>query len=168
MKKKKLIKNMTVFGMLIALTVVLIMSLRFPIPFSSGAYIHLGDVFIYLGATLSPLGGFLIGSIGMAISDLVIGAVHYSIVSLIIHGLQGLAFAYLYNKKLNKATVFQFFLGAFIVGLITIVPGYYFFDIIFYGNLFIPLIGLLTNIIQVFVSSFIAAIILKSFKTLVK
>ncbi|AMP21172.1 hypothetical protein AZF37_08380 [endosymbiont 'TC1' of Trimyema compressum] len=61
--KKISIKNMAVFGTLIALIVVSIMILRFPIPFPPGAYIHLGDAFIYLGAILGPLGGFLVGGL---------------------------------------------------------------------------------------------------------
>lgn len=92
------IKNMAIFGTLIALIVVSIMVLRFPINFPPGAYIHLGDAFIYLGAILGPLGGFLVDGIGTAIADLIVGAAHYSIASLVIHGLQGLIFAYLYKK----------------------------------------------------------------------
>nr|WP_245612101.1 hypothetical protein [endosymbiont 'TC1' of Trimyema compressum] len=88
--------------------------------------------------------------------------------SLIIHSLQSLLFAYLYSRKLSKGTAFQFFLGAFIVGLITVVPGYYLFEAVLYGSLITPLIGLLTNSIQVFASSLVATIILKPFKLLAK
>ena len=162
------IKNMAIFGILIALIVVSIMVLRFPIPFPPGAYIHLGDAFIYLGAILGPIGGFFVGGIGTAVADLAVGAAHYSIASLVIHGLQGLLFAYLYKNKLSKGTNFQFFLGAFIVGLVTVVPGYYIFEAVLYGSFITPLIGLLTNAIQVLAGSIVATITLKPFKLLVK
>lgn len=71
-------------------------------------------------------------------------------------------------KKLSKGTAFQFFLGAFIVGLITVVPGYYIFEAVLYGSLITLLIGLLTNVIQVLAGSIVATIILKPFKLLAK
>lgn len=159
------IKNMAIFGTLMALVVVSILILRIPTP---QGYIHLGDTFIYLGAILGPLGGFLVGGVGTALADLIAGFPQYAIASLVIHGIQGLLFALLYRKKLVKGTAFVFFLGAFIIGLITVVPGYYIFEAVLYGSLITPLIGLFTNAVQVLAGSLVATLVLKPFKVLVK
>jgi len=77
--------------MLIALTTVFTLLVRIPIPATQG-YINFSDVATYFsGFSFGPLVGGLAGGVGAAIADLLGGYGQFAPLSLLAHGLQGLA-----------------------------------------------------------------------------
>lgn len=148
-------KRIAVGAILIALVIVSIFFLKIP---TFTGYIHLGDTFIYLGAMLGPGLGFLIGGISTAVADLAAGYPSYALWSLFIHGAQGLLFA-LYYRSIKDITKVKFILGAFIIGLCTVVPGYYLAESLMYGSFASSLVGIPLNSLQVLVGSILSGLI---------
>jgi uncharacterized membrane protein len=96
---------------------------KVPIP-ATGGYVHLGD----LGATFAALAfgpwlGFLIAGGGMAIADLIGGYAIYAPGTLVIHGLQAVAIAYLGQRR----KTWMMFVAAAVGGLI-VVGGYFLYQ----------------------------------------
>jgi uncharacterized membrane protein len=79
-------------AILTALTAVLTLLVRIPVPATKG-YFNLGDTVIYFTAfTIGPLSALLSGGLGTALADL-IGFPTFAPISLFVHGLQGLVAA---------------------------------------------------------------------------
>jgi uncharacterized membrane protein len=96
---------------------------KVPIP-ATGGYVHLGD----LGATFAALAfgpwlGFLIAGGGMAIADLIGGYAIYAPGTLVIHGLQAVAIAYLGQRR----KTWMMLVAAAVGGLI-VVGGYFLYQ----------------------------------------
>lgn len=96
---------------------------KVPVP-ATGGYVHLGD----LGATFAALAfgpwlGFLIAGGGMAVADLIGGYAVYAPATLIIHGFQAVAVAYLGQRR--KSWIM--FVAAGVGGLI-VVGGYFLYQ----------------------------------------
>jgi len=96
---------------------------RVPIP-ATGGYVHLGD----LGATFAALAfgpwlGLLIAGGGMATADLIGGYAIYAPGTLVIHGLQAVAIAYLGQRR----KTWMMFVAAAVGGLI-VVGGYFLYQ----------------------------------------
>ena len=83
-------KKLVWCAMLAALTCVSTAWISFPIGMIPGAYIHAGDAVIYLAAyLLGPLPGAIVGAIGSAGADLMLGAYLYVIPTFVIKGILG-------------------------------------------------------------------------------
>ncbi len=81
--------RVSMVAVMTAVTFVLTVLPRVPIPFTNG-YIHLGDAAIYFTAvTFGPLTAMICGGLGTALADLV-GYPQWTLISLVAHGLQGL------------------------------------------------------------------------------
>jgi uncharacterized membrane protein len=96
---------------------------KVPIP-ATGGYVHLGD----LGATFAALAfgpwlGFLIAGGGMAVADLIGGYAIYAPATLVIHGFQAVAVAYLGQRR----KTWMMFVAAAVGGLI-VVGGYFIYQ----------------------------------------
>lgn len=96
---------------------------KVPVP-ATGGYVHLGD----LGATFAALAfgpwlGFLIAGGGMAVADLIGGYAVYAPATLIIHGFQAVAVAYLGQRRKSWIR----FVAAGVGGLI-VVGGYFLYQ----------------------------------------
>lgn len=96
---------------------------KVPVP-ATGGYVHLGD----LGATFAALAfgpwlSFLIAGGGMAVADLIGGYAIYAPGTLVIHGLQAVAVAYLGQRR----KTWIMFVAAGVGGLI-VVAGYFFYQ----------------------------------------
>lgn len=113
------------------------------IPMGNG-YIHLGDSFIYLAASILPAPyAAACAAIGGALSDTLTGYHIYILPTLIIKPLNALCFSNKGSKILNKRNL----LGAVLSGIITIV-GYYIVEVILYGNWIAQLATIPAGLIQ--------------------
>ncbi|HAT54391.1 MAG TPA: ECF transporter S component [Lactobacillus sp.] len=137
------LRRLTVTAMLIALTVVISRIFIIPIPMTHGN-INLSDAGILIAAMVfGPREGAIVGGLSGLLLDLLSGYGQYMFFSLIIHGLEGLIAGKAHFKDTKKEKII--FL---IVGLLTMVTGYFIADTILYSNVYTGLIGIPTNIVQ--------------------
>jgi uncharacterized membrane protein len=123
---------------LIGLSAVVTLTIRIPIPATTG-YFNIGDVFIVLaGLWLGPLAGLVVGGIGPAIAD-AIGFPQFILATAITKGCEGFIVGLIARnaKSLFRPTI------AAIVGGIVVVVGYFVFEAYIYPFLakFIPFFG---------------------------
>ncbi len=89
-------------SVLTAVTAVFTLLIRIPIAPTRG-YINLGDVAIFFTAfTFGPITALISGGLGTAIADLLSGYAQWAPISLVIHGLQGLAAGLIVRKHIIK------------------------------------------------------------------
>ncbi len=92
-------KNITVYALLIALTVALSLTVLIPVPATNG-FVTLCEAGIYTTASLfGPLGGLTVGAASGLLIDLLSGYPQWAIFSFMIHGIQGLICGYFAKKS---------------------------------------------------------------------
>ena len=130
MKLKELdTKTITKMAMLIALTTVMTMVIRIPTVGTSG-YLNLGDMVVFLAAMmLGRKGGFIVGGIGSALADLLLGYSHYAPITFVVKGLEGYIAGVLLDTGIGKKMP----VIATIIGGMWMVLGYYMAEIFMYG-----------------------------------
>lgn len=123
-------KEIVRYSMLMALTIVATILIKIPSPATKG-YLNLGDTIVLLsGLLLGKKAGFLIGGIGSAIADILLGYTYYAPITLIVKGIEGFIAGYLMEKNFFKNKEFLITLiGGFIMAV-----GYYIFQIPLYGS----------------------------------
>lgn len=90
------------YAILMALTVVMTMVVHIPTIGTNG-YLNLGDMVVLLAALiLGKKGGFVVGGLGSAIADLLLGYVHYAPITLIVKGLEGYIAGSLLETEIGK------------------------------------------------------------------
>lgn len=147
MKKEK-IKNMCLAGVLTA--AVFVSAAYLHIPLGQG-YVHIGDAFIYLAASLLPAPYALFtGAVGAALADCLSGYAVYAPASLIIKGLTALCFSSKGEKILTKRN-----LTALVPSAMLCVGGYYLYEIILTKSLLAPVSGIVGNLLQAVFSAVI-------------
>ncbi|MDR7855443.1 ECF transporter S component [Tissierella sp.] len=123
-------KTITRLAILMALTVVMTMVVHIP-TFGTNGYLNLGDMVVFLAALmLGRKGGFLVGGVGSALADILLGYTHYAPITLIVKGLEGYIAGRLLETKLGQRSP----LFATSVGGIWMAFGYYFAEIFMYGG----------------------------------
>lgn len=96
------LKLLTKYAVLIALTTVMTMVIHIPTLGTEG-YLNLGDMVVLLAALmLGRKGGFIVGSFGSAMADLLLGYTHYVPITFVVKGLEGLIAASLLETKIGK------------------------------------------------------------------
>lgn len=138
------VKQLVMTGLFAAIICVTTLFLHIVIPFSQqGGYIHIGDTFIYIAASVLPLPfAMLAGAIGAGLADL-ISAPLYLIPTIIIKSLMAACFTNCGQKMLCKRNV----IATILAGLICIV-GYYIAEVIMSGNWVAPLAAVPLGLIQ--------------------
>lgn len=139
--KSKTIQYMTtaaLFGAIICLTTAFL----FHIPIgTAGGYVHLGDAFIYLAGAFLPMPyAMAAAGIGSGLADLLTGAPHWALFTVIIKAAMAACFTSSKTKVLCRRNV----IAAFGAGLICIV-GYYFAEVVLFGNWITPLLTIPTG-----------------------
>ena len=100
--KKLTTSKIALYGMFMALNTVSTMIISIPSIATQG-YINLGDAFVILsGLVLGPFGGLVVGGIGSALADILLGYAYYAPYTLIIKGLEGLIGVSIYRKVLKE------------------------------------------------------------------
>ncbi len=123
-------KRIVTYGILMALTVVMTVIVQIPTPARTG-YLNLGDMVIFLTAFMfGKKGGFLVGGIGSALADILLGWGVYAPITFIAKGLEGFVAGYLMEKGFGK----KFPILPALVGGLVMALGYYGAEIFMYGS----------------------------------
>lgn len=122
-------RTITRIGALMALTTVMTMIIQIPTIGTNG-YLNLGDMVIFIAAMmLGKRGGFLVGGLGSAMADLLLGYTHYAPITLLVKGLEGYIAGSLLETKLGQSKP----IFATMVAGIWMAWGYYIAEIFMYG-----------------------------------
>ena len=147
-------KNWIIASLIAALITLSILIFKIPTGFNGG-YIHLGDVFVYIGATILPWNyAFLAAAIGGGLADLISGGMLWVLPTVLIKGGITLFFTSKDKNIINNRNIIALIISAFFG-----VGGYYLYGALISGNLLAPLISLLMEMVQPVVSGIIFLII---------
>ncbi|MEM1486167.1 TIGR04002 family protein [Oscillospiraceae bacterium PP1C4] len=137
----KILTASAMFAAMITLTTVYL----FHIPIgSNGGYLHFGDAFIYLAASILPMPyACAAASIGGGLADLASGVPIWIIPTMIIKPLTAVCF----TSKGNKLLCFRNLIALLLAGIISI-AGYYLAEVIISGNWLAPLAALWGGVVQ--------------------
>lgn len=148
--KQQQIKQM-VFGAL-GIALIFLSTFYFKIPSVGQGYLHLGDGFVLLFASvLSPTASFLCAGLGSAFADIAGGYTIYVVPTFFIKGLEAIIITYMLRKLPIKYYIF-----AYILGSVWMMLGYYVFDALLTNNWIAPLAGIFGNCMQALVGILIA------------
>ena len=128
MKNDRLIL-ITRYAVMLAITVVMTMIIHIPILGTKG-YLNLGDMVVFLAAVMfGKKGGFVVGGLGSALADILLGYSYYAPITFVVKGLEGFFCAALLETKTGKKLPFL----PMIIGGIWMALGYYIAEIFMYG-----------------------------------
>lgn len=162
-QKSLTIQEIGIIGIFTALTFLFTM-INVKLPFGQGGLIHLGNIPLFLGASLfGKRAGSIIGGVGMALFDLLNGWVAWAPFTFVIVGLMGFTVGAITSKK---KTMFQISI-AILIALIIKVIGYYITEVILYHNWISPATSILGNIMQVVVAGILVFLIITPVKKIV-
>lgn len=152
MNKKFNIKSIAMYAVLISLTTLATMIITIPIPATKG-FINIGDVLVMVSALLvGAKGGMVIGGIGSAMADVLLGYTHYAPITLVVKGIEGFLVGKIFEKSKKKSPRV-----ATIVSGLWMATGYLIAEIFIYGKAaFVSLPG---NIVQGLASAMLAIIV---------
>lgn len=145
-------------GVFIALTTVMTMIM---IPaFSGHGYLNLGDMVVFLAAMMmGKRGGLIVGGIGSALADLLLGYSFYAPITLIVKGLEGFFAGAIYETQVGKRIpLIPTGIGAIVMAL-----GYYIAEIFLYGA-GPALVAVPGNLTQGFVGAVAATLLFTAIK----
>ena len=148
-------KNLNlVLSALFAAIITIFTAWLFHIPIKIGsntAYLHFGDAFLFLAASLLPTGyASAVAAVGGGLADLFCGSAVWAPFTIVIKALIAACFSSKGKKILSKRNLF-----AFIPALFITVIGYYIAEAIIYGNWITPALSVLGNVVQIFGSAVI-------------
>lgn len=127
--KNNRLGELTKAAVLIALTVVMTMVVQIPTPSTNG-YLNLGDMVIFIAAMmLGKKGGLVVGGVGSALADILLGYTHYAPITLVVKGLEGFIAVAILQTKVGK----KYPILATVIGGIWMALGYYTAEIFMYG-----------------------------------
>ena len=146
--------GIAITAVLIALSTLLTMFTKIPVPGIRG-YFNVGDAVIMLAALL--LGrkeGTLVGAIGPALADLLLGYAVFVPITFLVKGIEGFLVATVYcnNKRFSSALL------ATVIGGVIIVAGYFVAES-FVFDFGVASAGILTNTIQAVMSVLISMLL---------
>ncbi|MDQ0415093.1 ECF transporter S component [Mesobacillus stamsii] len=148
-------KTLVINALFIALTLVATMFINIKLPImGNGGLIHLGNVPLFIAAfVFGRKTGAIAGAFGMGLFDLISGWAVWAPFTFIIVGLMGYL-AGLMAEKMPGKKVIVYSLAVIVAMLIKIV-GYYFAEVVLYGNWIQPFGSIPGNIMQVVLAGLI-------------
>ena len=148
-------KALVINALFIAITLVVTMFINIRLPImGNGGLIHLGNVPLFIAALLyGKKTGAIAGAFGMGLFDLISGWTLWAPFTFIIVGAMGFL-AGLISEKVPGKRVFVNTL-AVAVALIIKIVGYYFTEVILYGNWIQPIGSIPGNVMQVVIAGII-------------
>jgi uncharacterized repeat protein (TIGR04002 family) len=136
-------------------------ALHIPTP-ATGGYIHLGDAFVYLAASILPMPlAVAAGGIGEALSDIMTGGAVYALPTFIIKSLMAMCFSPSGKTVISKRNT----AAAAAAGLIC-AAGYYVTEALIYRSFISPAVEIPANLVQAGASMAIYLLIGKAFDKL--
>ena len=156
-------------ALFIALTYAATWLLNIRLPFmGSGGLIHLGNVPLFIAAMLyGKKTGFLAGAFGMSLFDLFSGWTTWAPFTFLIVGAMGFAVGLISEKKPFRSHFANDVLSVIVAILIKIV-GYYFAEVILFGNWIAPFGSVPGNLIQVGVAGVVVLVLVPQLRRVVK
>ncbi|MFY9214948.1 MAG: ECF transporter S component [Tissierellaceae bacterium] len=122
-------RDITRIAALMALTTVMTMVIQIPTIATNG-YLNLGDMVVFISAMmLGRRGGFLVGGLGSALADILLGYTHYAPITLLVKGLEGYIAGVLLDTRAGQRKP----IIATTIGGIWMALGYYMAEIFMYG-----------------------------------
>lgn len=148
-------RQLVINALFIALTLVVTMFIQIRLPLmGNGGLIHLGNVPLFIAAFVyGKKTGAIAGALGMGLFDVIMGWGLWAPFTFIIVGAMGFL-AGLIAEKVPGKRVVVYSLAVFVALIIKIV-GYYFTEVILYGNWIQPLGSIPGNIMQVVLAGII-------------
>ena len=168
-KKQNRTMEVVIEAMFIALvfTATWLINIRLPLV-GSGGLIHLGNVPLFIGGMLfGRKTGAIAGAFGMALFDLMSGWTAWAPFTFVIVGAMGYVIGWIAEKKPFKMAMTNHVLSVILAIAIKVV-GYYFAEVILYGNWITPLGSIPGNIIQVGVAGVVALLCIKPLKKIIR
>lgn len=144
MKKTASIRMYALAGLFTAL-IFLATAYLFHIPTpATGGYIHLGDAFLYLAASLLPLPyAVFAGGVGEALSDLLTGGAAFALPTFLIKSAMALCFSAAGGKIISRRNL----VASAAAGLVC-VAGYFLTEALMFHNFTAPLGEVPANLVQ--------------------
>lgn len=159
----KTTKTLVIYAVLMALTVVMTMVIQIPTPTGYG-YLNLGDMVIFIAAfMLGKKAGFLVGGIGSAMADILLGWGAYAPITFVAKGLEGFVAGLLLETSWGKKMPFI----PPMVGGLVMAGGYYIAEIFMYGAK-AAVVNLPANIMQGLFGAIAATILWSVLKNRIK
>lgn len=151
-------------ALFIALTLVATMFIQIKLPtIGNGGFIHLGNVPLFIAAMVyGKKTGAIAGAFGMGLSDLFSGYAVWAPFTFIIVGAMGFIAGLISEKAPGKRSLVNTLAVA--AALIIKIVGYYFAEVILYGNWIQPFGSIPGNIIQVILAGIIVVPLAGRFK----
>jgi uncharacterized repeat protein (TIGR04002 family) len=148
--KNKHLRNIVISAVFAAIILVATGYLpRFPILGGAGGYVHVGDTFIYLAASILPLPyAMLAGAVGGSLADALSGYMLWAPATFIIKALMALPF----SSKGAKFITARNAAASIGAGLIC-TAGYYIYEAIFISSFTVALASAPFNLIQGLIST---------------
>lgn len=157
------VKMLCTSAVLMALTVCATAFMSFPVPNMQGAYVHPGDIIIFLGVVLIGPYAAVVGGLGGFIADFIVGAGVYAPATLVIKALMALI-CYLIIRR--KPDSFWLRLAGMAAGALVMVAGYFAYEWMLTGQLAAAAASSLFNLIQAAVGVVLAWLIAPAVKRL--
>ena len=140
-------RNLTMTALFAAMVCIATMFIHLPVPMTGG-YVHIGDAFIYLAASMLPMPyAAVAGAIGSGLADALSGYYVYVLPTLIIKALLATCFSCKGDNIISLRTVI-----ASIVASVVGVAGYFIADWIIYSNVATAVANMFAGTVQPFAS----------------
>lgn len=151
------------YAVLMALTVVMTMVIQIPAP-AAGGYLNLGDMVIFFTAfMMGSKAAFVVGGLGSALADILLGWGAYAPITLVAKGLEGFIAGKLFETELGKRFIF---IPAMVGGSVMAFC-YYIAEIFMYGA-HGALINLPMNLLQGLIGALAGSLVYTLIKSRVK
>ncbi len=144
-------REMVLSALLIALVFIATKFINIRLPISvNGGLIHLGNTMLFMAAIVfGKKKGAISGAFGMGLFDVVSGWMAWAPFTFIVRGVMGyLIGSIAWSGSKNGNSVVQNLI-AIVAGGIWMIVGYYFTEVILYGNWIAPATSIPGNIIQI-------------------
>jgi len=148
-------RTLVINALFIALTVVATMFINIRLPImGNGGLIHLGNIPLFIAAfVFGRKTGAIAGAFGMGLFDILSGWALWAPFTFVIVGAMGYVAGLLAEKMPGKKVVV--FSVAVVVATLIKVVGYYFAEVVLYGNWVQPFGSIPGNVMQVLVAGII-------------
>ncbi|GGB71788.1 ECF transporter S component [Fictibacillus barbaricus] len=148
-------KVLVINALFVALTLVATMFINFKLPImGNGGLIHLGNVPLFIAAfVFGRKTGAIAGAFGMGLFDLISGWTVWAPFTFVIVGAMGYVAGLISEKVPGKRVIV--YTMAVIVAMIIKIVGYYFAEVVLYGNWIQPFGSIPGNVLQVVIAGII-------------
>jgi uncharacterized membrane protein len=147
------IRDIAISGLLIALVFISTMFIQIRLPISiNGGLVHAGTAMLFTVAfVFGRKKAAIAGAFGMGLFDIVSGWAPWAPFTFIVRGIMGYLAASISNTKGKKGSNFLFNLFAIILSGVWMLVGYYFTEVILYGNWAAPFTSIPGNSLQLLI-----------------